>query len=300
MAYNMPTTPPSAMQNWRSSIDYSGRHAKPNINLPVADVTLFPPSGIHYAYTSTPYGPPPLPLEYSPPNTSASTVPDAIDSFFVNPDPNMTTTTLPVGVPINADVPSCSVPECRPLFTNIPLDRALLELALCFPVVATGSDNSRETTARPWHYTNKLLVERSLGISLFNVSVPNLEEKGCLYWYRIEKASPIPGVAYYKVGRTIHYSQQQQQWRRQCPSQHQSWFDPVYVDHCHQTERLVHLVLIRICLARPRDLCDDCLRKHQEIFLLPDIIEGCTVDKYLRSLVRKIDDLVKQSGCYET
>ncbi|KAJ8093722.1 hypothetical protein PM082_009582 [Marasmius tenuissimus] len=300
MAYNMPTTPPSAMQNWRSSINYPERHGKQNINLPIPDIALFPPSGIHYAYTSTPYGPPPLPLEYSLPNTSASTVPDAIDSYFMNPDPNMRTTTLPIGVPINADVASCSAPGCRPLFTNIPLDRALLELALRFPVVANGSVNSKETTARPWHYTNKLLVERSLGISLANVSVPNLEEKGCLYWYRIEKASPIPGVAYYKVGRTIHYSQRQQEWRRQCPSQYQSWFDPVYVDHCHQTERLVHLVLLGKCLARPRDLCDDCLRKHQEIFLLPDTIEGRTVDQYLRYLVRKIDNLVNQSGVYKT
>ncbi|KAK1225502.1 hypothetical protein PQX77_011560, partial [Marasmius sp. AFHP31] len=49
----------------------------------------------------------------------------------------------------------------------------------------------------------------TLGTSLSNVSIPNVEESGFLYCYRIEGGSPYRDSELYKVGRTIDYAKRE-------------------------------------------------------------------------------------------
>ncbi|KAJ8085854.1 hypothetical protein PM082_004673 [Marasmius tenuissimus] len=119
----------------------------------------------------------------------------------------------------------------RPLFTYEPLEN-VLRSSLPNTVAPLMP---RRSSARPWHWLDVSIVENWLGTSLSGVSTPNFEQKGFLYCYRIEGGSPFWDSEWYKVGRTVDYVKREDQWRRQCHSQTQTWFPPVPVAHCHQT-----------------------------------------------------------------
>ncbi|KAL0563849.1 hypothetical protein V5O48_018211 [Marasmius crinis-equi] len=117
------------------------------------------------------------------------------------------------------------------------------------------------------------------------------EEEGNLYAFRIEDPSIPPGEALVKVGRTVNFERRKAQWDAQCPSLEHFWFEPILVEHCHRTERLVHLELHKICLERPREECKDCHRRHQEIFKL---VEGPGEDVFsnvIAPIVRKMSTI---------
>ncbi|KAK1234516.1 hypothetical protein PQX77_002282 [Marasmius sp. AFHP31] len=189
-----------------------------------------------------------------------------------------------------------SKPPIRPLFTFEPLENVLRS-----PRPSTvAPERRRPTSACPWHWSSVSIIEKWLGTSLSDVSIPNLEENGFLYCYRIEGGSPYRDSELYKVGRTIDYAKREGQWRRQCHSQTQTWFEPVPVVRCHLTERLVHLKLDRMCLSRPRKKCNDCLKRHQEIFEMLETRGKDVWKETIVPLILEIDLLLDQAGWIET
>ncbi|KAG7091810.1 hypothetical protein E1B28_008213 [Marasmius oreades] len=79
-------------------------------------------------------------------------------------------------------------------------------------------------------------IEWKLRITL-EKSLSPVEMPGSIYTFRIEGDSPLlaEGTAIYKVGRTLDYKRRMVQWNAQCPSQTHSWYEPVWVEHCHRT-----------------------------------------------------------------
>ncbi|KAJ8077794.1 hypothetical protein PM082_002228 [Marasmius tenuissimus] len=199
----------------------------------------------------------------------------------------------------------------RPLFTYEPLEN-VLRSSLPNTVAPLMP---RRSSARPWHWLDVSIVENWLGTSLSGVSTPNFEQKGFLYCYRIEGGSPFWDSEWYKVGRTVDYVKREDQWRRQCHSQTQTWFPPVPVAHCHQTgqyggmvsttlliaylERLVHLKLDQMCLSRPRKQCNDCLKKHCEIFEMLEVFGRDVWEDIIVPLILEIDSLLDRAGWIE-
>ncbi|KAJ8096082.1 hypothetical protein PM082_022655 [Marasmius tenuissimus] len=116
------------------------------------------------------------------------------------------------------------------------------------------------------------------------------EETGLIYIYRIinPSLSTVADVALYKVGRTIDFSARQKYWDAQCPSQDHFWFKPIEVEFCHRTEQLVHLELHKICLRRPREECNDCYKKHKEIFELAEVVGVDTVRDVIMPIIREM------------
>ncbi|KAL0579199.1 hypothetical protein V5O48_002822 [Marasmius crinis-equi] len=114
------------------------------------------------------------------------------------------------------------------------------------------------------------------------------EEEGAVYTYHIEDPSVPLGVALYKVGRTGDFERRKAEWDAQCPSFEHRWFDPIWVEHCHRTERLVHIELHKICLERPREECKDCHKNHQEIFKLAEVPGQDTYETIIAPIVKNM------------
>ncbi|KAJ8085482.1 hypothetical protein PM082_004298 [Marasmius tenuissimus] len=133
----------------------------------------------------------------------------------------------------------------RPLFTYKPLEN-VLRSSLPNTVAPLMP---RRSSACPWYWLDVSIVENWLGTSLSGVSTPDFEQKGFLYCYHIEGGSPFWDSEWYKVGRTVDYVKREDQWRRQCHSQTQTWFPPVPVAHCHQTGQYGGMVSTTLLIA---------------------------------------------------
>ncbi|KAK1227311.1 hypothetical protein PQX77_009696 [Marasmius sp. AFHP31] len=139
------------------------------------------------------------------------------------------TVPVPVYTAKRADVSARSQP--KPLFTNVPLD----EVRRSSVLAVTSTRTPRRTSARPWHWSDFSAVERWFGDTLSHLTFPKVDERGYIYCFRIEGRADSPLTDFYKVGRSIDVARREGEWRRQCPSQNQTWFEPVEVDFCHQT-----------------------------------------------------------------
>ncbi|KAJ8073873.1 hypothetical protein PM082_012151 [Marasmius tenuissimus] len=184
--------------------------------------------------------------------------------------------------------------RCRPLFTYEPLDTQRSRSSILSP---TARPKLRHSDLQPWEWVSSamaLKVERFLGIPLRKLSMPMLEGPGCIYCFQIDKPSKFLNTGFFKVGRMTNIEKREIQWRRQCHSQRQEWYDPINVDHCHLIERLVHLKLQQICVAWPRDACNDCLKKHREIYEL-ELIGRYTVARKIVPLIKEVAILVSEA-----
>ncbi|KAJ8089180.1 hypothetical protein PM082_014428 [Marasmius tenuissimus] len=184
--------------------------------------------------------------------------------------------------------------RCQLLFTYEPLDIQRSRSSILSP---TARPKLQHSDLQPWEWVNSamaLKVEQFLGIPLRKLSMPMLEGPECIYCFQIDKPSKILNTGFFKVGRTTNIGKREIQWRRQCHSQRQEWYDPINVDHCHLIERLVHLKLQQICVAWPRDACNDCLKKHREIYEL-ELVGRYTVARKIVPLIKEVAILVSEA-----
>ncbi|KAL0062185.1 hypothetical protein AAF712_010941 [Marasmius tenuissimus] len=231
----------------------SNAYADPAYSLPTdyESGTQFP----SYPSTSTAYAYPPHPSStnsshflngyYAYPSTINAIVdpyaydqrlqllPSTIGSISFNSGPD------PQYAPVYYTRSSTSTSRQRPLFTYEPLD----DVRRRSSVVAMDKvqPSPRQSDARPWEWVDPSMVgivERVLGITLRGISLPKFEVEGSIYCYRIHTDVKDPDTGLFKVGRTGDVKRRETEWRRQCHSQNQEWFDEVKVQHCHLTGKL--------------------------------------------------------------
>jgi len=93
-----------------------------------------------------------------------------------------------------------------------------------------------------------------------------------------------------KVGRTNNIERRKIEWRRQCPSQDQQWLFYVPTRWSHRLERVVHIHLAAHCEDRPRKICIDCGKRHQEIF---SFRRRKNWSGYVKRIIRKYKKIVQ-------
>ncbi|KAL0566383.1 hypothetical protein V5O48_015629 [Marasmius crinis-equi] len=153
----------------------------------------------------------------------------------------------------------------------------------CFSVTGRAEYESvcvagtfEDENLKAWIKAHDLLERRS----------SRLPRKFYVYIFRIEGTSfqgvvkqDLANTSAFKVGRSCNPRRRQGEWRRQCPSQRHTWFNPVEVKNYEEVERLVHAELEKLAVARPKKTCDNCGQVHQEIFMMaddPSIVERIT------------------------
>ncbi|KAJ3715664.1 hypothetical protein C8R42DRAFT_638932 [Lentinula raphanica] len=102
-----------------------------------------------------------------------------------------------------------------------------------------------------------------------------------LYTFRRARATSSadgPGYLYafvdhgrrWKIGMSRDFERRKKEWDQWCPCEDRVWMDPIATTRRRRAESLAHLSLELECSQRPKDYCNNCRRKHIEIFLFSD------------------------------